>query len=465
MKQDMMAMQAPLPEDIQNMKGAGYFTQALAMIEARLEKEIPTMLRQRLRIEEEILRRLPQQYPYDQAAALEKIRERIPDFSEDAWDALLRAGKLDFICIEGKPRFFCRFFQSLRKTDPGIAALAGAPLSPENPLLDKVIGEMRQKGRLGYHIQLRASLRVNDAAFIPDETYRVHLPMPAQAAQQKHPALLASDPPCTFVSPETHLQRTVYFKQTLRENRPFTITYAYDNEVCYVNPLSPMEGACPYPDVPAPTEADVAEMGAHIRFTPYLRALAYEIVGEETVPARQARLIYDYITTHVQYAFMRQYFTLEHIAEAAAVNLKGDCGVQALLFITLCRIVGIPARWQSGLYVTPEYVGSHDWAQFYVAPYGWLFCDCSFGGSAYRVGNQVRWDFYFGNLDPYRMVANASFQADLTPEKRFFRADPYDNQEGECECSVRGFASAELDTECTLLAWQPFDPATGCVKG
>ena len=31
--------------------------------------------------------------------------------------------------------------------------------------------------------------------------------------------------------------------------------------------------------------------------------------------------------------------------------------VQALLFITLCRCAGIPARWQSGLFVTPDDTG------------------------------------------------------------------------------------------------------------
>ena len=72
----------------------------------------------------------------------------------------------------------------------------------------------------------------------------------------------------------------------------------------------------------------------------------------------------------------------------------GRCGIQALLFVTLCRAVDIPARWQSGLYTTPVNVGCHDWAQFYVEPYGWLFADCSFGGSAWRAGSPApsgRW--------------------------------------------------------------------------
>ena len=74
---------------------------------------------------------------------------------------------------------------------------------------------------------------------------------------------------------------------------------------------------------------------------------------------------------------MREYFTISNISEYAATNLKGDCGVQAILFITLCRIAGIPAKWQSGLYVSTHYTGCHDWAQFYIKPYGWLFADLS----------------------------------------------------------------------------------------
>ena len=66
-------------------------------------------------------------------------------------------------------------------------------------------------------------------------------------------------------------------------------------------------------------------------------------------------------------------------------------------------------------------------------PYGWLFADPSFGGGAYRNKNEKRWNFYFGNLDPFRMVANSEFQYDLLPEKKFLRSDPYDNQVGEVE--------------------------------
>ena len=160
---------------------------------------------------------------------------------------------------------------------------------------------------------------------------------------------------------------------------------------------------------------------------------------------KKAEKIYDYITSQVKYSYMREYFLLDDIAEYCAVNQKGDCGVQALLFITLCRIVGIPARWQSGLSVTHTSVGPHDWAQFFIPPYGWLHADLSFGGSAYRAGDKKRQAFYFCNLDPFRMVANTAFQAPLFPEKKGLRADPYDNQVGECEIDGKGLMTGQFE--------------------
>ena len=45
------------------------------------------------------------------------------------------------------------------------------------------------------------------------------------------------------------------------------------------------------------------------------------------------------------YRFVRDYSGIDNISEYCAAALRGDCGVQALLFIVLCRILGIPAKW------------------------------------------------------------------------------------------------------------------------
>ena len=148
-----------------------------------------------------------------------------------------------------------------------------------------------------------------------------------------------------------------------------------------------------------------------------------------------------------------EYFGLENIAENCARNFKGDCGVQALLFITLCRCAGIPARWQSGLCAEPNDVGMHDWAMFYVAPHGWMFADPSYGGGAHRAGNEARRVHYFGNLDPYRMVANCEFRAPLDPPKAHWRHDPYDNQAGEIEYEDRGLRGPEYERDMEMTQY------------
>ncbi len=54
------------------------------------------------------------------------------------------------------------------------------------------------------------------------------------------------------------------------------------------------------------------------------------------------------------------------------------------------------------------------------------------------------WDFYFGNLDPFRVPLCSRFQHEFTPPGKFLREDPYDNQSGEAEYEDGGLIN-ELD--------------------
>ena len=182
-----------------------------------------------------------------------------------------------------------------------------------------------------------------------------------------------------------------------------------------------------------------------------VRALVQALTEGVDSLLERARIFYDFITLNMKYTFMPAYFILENIAEAAARSYTGDCGVFALLFVTLCRCAGIPAQWQSGLTAEPDFCGGHDWARFYIAPYGWLYADPSYGIAAVRARNETRRRFYFGNLDAYRMVANNAFQAPFTVPKQHWRADPYDNQVGEIETAERGLGYGEFERSKEVL--------------
>lgn len=151
---------------------------------------------------------------------------------------------------------------------------------------------------------------------------------------------------------------------------------------------------------------------------------------------------------------MPPYLTVTNLPEYFMSGLRGDCGVQAITFITLCRLCGIPAKWQAGLYTKPDDAGHHDWARFYIAPYGWLYADCSFGGSAFRAGDLDRWNFYFGNLEPWRLPMCSDFQQEFNPPRRFIRYDPYDNQGGEIESLTRALDDDEYDTSRRVTLYE-----------
>jgi hypothetical protein len=282
---------------------------------------------------------------------------------------------------------------------------------------------------------------------------QIHLPLPIEYAQVKNFKLLRhSEAEQVTLSGADSQHRTICFAEPLKADKEYFVEYEFDNISTYVDPDPALVDS-------AQPAFYTNELLPHIRFTPYIKALTAEIVGSETNPLIKARKIYDYVTSHIMYSFMPSYFCILDMAEYAATGWKGDCGIQALLFITLCRCAGIPARWQAGIYTHPLDAGNHDWAQYYIAPYGWLYADCSFGSSAYRAGAEERRAFYASNLEPFRLPAAMEFQQPMFPAKQQMRNDPYDNQSGEVEYEDRALTHAEHDASYEILESHPLDLA------
>ena len=445
-----------LPEDILRRKNWGDFEGAVRLIDKRLAGDIPDALRACLICEREMILRLENDYPFSEAQAIEKIQSAIPDFTEAEFHEMVDNNKIDWIYVHGEPHYFLRFYQTLIKTDAAFAARAGVADrgrvdgedsdTAQESLLDRAARLMRENGKLSNRIRIRASVRIKDEYFEKGKRVRVHIPIPAACIQQSEIKLVGFSSEPTYIAPEDAPQRTVYWEEVMQENHPFWVEYSYVHTAPYVDPMKIV------PDAEQPTFF-TNEENPHIVFTPYIKELVKTLTKGVTNPVEKARIFYDFVTLNVKYSFMREYFGLENIAENCARNFKGDCGVQALLFITLCRCAGIPARWQSGLCAEPGDVGMHDWAMFYVAPYGWMFADPSFGGGGHRAGNEARRVHYFGNLDPYRMVANCEFRAPLDPPKTHWRHDPYDNQAGEIEYEDRGLRGPEYERDMEMTEY------------
>jgi hypothetical protein len=55
--------------------------------------------------------------------------------------------------------------------------------------------------------------------------------------------------------------------------------------------------------------------------------------------------------------------TIECLPRYALRHGHGDCGIETMAFMTLCRSHGIPAHWESGWVTRPE-ENMHDWTPF-----------------------------------------------------------------------------------------------------
>lgn len=458
---DMRYLNVPLPEDLVKLKWGGDYERLIRVIDRRLSDEtLPEALKKRLQLERILASRIPSQYPYSYEEALALLRKNIRDFKDEELETLWEENTADWIYINGRVRFHELFFDNLMKTrdDYGARFLGTLEDNEKNAsLLRENVRLMEEHGGRTIHMRLltRLSLTPEAEKACIGKTVHVYMPLPVEYAQVRNLRLLgfegtAGEP--VSVDNGSYPQRTARFETVIRGGEVWQTEFEFDNETVFRNP-DPSQVLSSQPSFYTGEEAP------HIRFTPYLRELTRSVTEGEENPLLAAEKIYRFITSQVKYSFVRSYSTVEDIPEFTAANRKGDCGFQALLFITMCRIAGIPARWQSGLYATPLTVGSHDWAQYYVAPFGWLSADCSFGGSAFRQGDEKRRAYYGANLDPYRIPYASQFMHSFSREEEGLRDDPYDNQSGEVFCGGRFLRSGkEFTVEYRLeTAEKPFD--------
>jgi len=426
-----------LPEEVKMYHYSGDFEGELACIHRWLKKSLPESQRKRLEIQRIFAEQLLSDYELTETQFVSALRERYPAVPDHIADLLIEKGNLDFILKKGVRHFqYQAITNACNRHGDEMMAFG----DPEHKAADSSqsghehILAMQKEGSLSYRYEVEEWIKLEPHAERVGETLRLWFPYPVACDTQ--PAdeikLISSSHPVTITG---DVHRTAFMEVPCEAGATYSVRFSFVQKAKYTD----LSGHTPT-GLPAglglsaeDLEKYTSEQYPHIRFTPTVLALANEIKGEETDPLLIAKRIYDWICDNVRYSYVRDYLLIENIPEFVMVNRYGDCGTMALVFITLCRALGIPAKWQSGSSCRPDGIGSHDWCMFYVAPYGWLYCDPSYGEGAARSHNTVRREHYFGNLDPFRLVASNEFQQPLTPDKALCRMDPYDNQSGEGE--------------------------------
>ena len=406
----MEFLRTSLPEDVKRCFYCGEFRKAEKLIRAYLSQELPSSMEKRLGYQLEIMNRLRYDYSISQERARKELSESIVNLKDTEFEKWLSEGTLDYLKIDGNLKFFSRFVDNLVFAEPKLAERratkkdSGASGDVLSAIIRMSSGELRK-------YRIRAGITIKIDKRVPEGRYRVWLPVPRENYQIEHVKIIKTKPGSYYISDSE--QRTVYFESKERE---FSVEFEYE--------ISELDDGLPG----AVKEKYLKEKPPHIVFTPLLREIADSINGSTAL--EKAKNIYRWVTEHMRYFYVRNYGTYENISEYAATNLKGDCGFHAILFITLARIAGIPAKWQSGWFITPHYAGPHDWAQVYIDG-KWYPVDASFGNLNRHT--KVENEFYFGNLDAFRMIANDDILEEFSPNKNFWRSDPVDNQVGEVE--------------------------------
>ncbi len=436
-----------LPEDIRREETAGNFSQAKEMLKRRLESDLPEPLRERLVYELERIGRLLADYDLDENEARKKLADSVENFSDTEFEELLGSGALDYVMADGKRRFERRFVPNLvfskpeylerfrdlgrRKMIKSVNERVEKLMNGEPPAAYRVVVESR--------ITLKKDIKA--------EKLFCWLPFPKEENPMDSVKLIGTSHERFFISPERSKQRTIFMEGKPKAGTEFSVKYEYAVRE-QINEIDPSKVT----EYSKRMGRHLGQKSPHIVFTPYMKELTKEITDGEKNPYLKAKRIYDWITTTVRYSYMHAYSVYEEpFPVFVASNLRGDCGVQALTFITMCRIAGVPARWQSGRFAGPNATMAHDWAYFYVEPYGWLPADLSFGGS--RKGTKYR-EFYFGNLDGFRLVFNSGFMAGFSPNAKFIRSDPYDSQVGELQTDEGNVYYDSFDTDTKVVSFE-----------
>ncbi|HVT27832.1 MAG TPA: transglutaminase-like domain-containing protein, partial [Lacipirellulaceae bacterium] len=244
--------------------------------------------------------------------------------------------------------------------------------------------------------------------------------------------LISSEPSGAQIASTDAPQRSVYFEQVVtdpKEPPRFEVDVEFVTSA-YCPKLDPAK-VRPYDVNSAVFRNYTAERPPHIVFTPQVKTLARNIVGEETNPLKKALLVFHWVSKNIRWCAEKEYSIIPSLSVEGLTARRGDCGVQGTTFITLCRAAGVPARWQSGWETKPGDFNMHDWSEIYIEPWGWLPADASYGVQK-SSDPRVR-DFFCGHIDPYRMIVNLDYGRQLEPPKISFRSEPTDFQRGEVE--------------------------------
>ena len=182
-----------------------------------------------------------------------------------------------------------------------------------------------------------------------------------------------------------------------------------------------------------------------------IKKIAEEVTRGKKTDLDKARAIYDYTLANMKYDKSGEGWGRGDILFACDAK-RGNCTDFHALFMGLCRISGIPARFSIGFPLPDkrgegQIAGYHCWAEFYVTGYGWVPVDASEASK-----HPEKKDYFFGGHDENRVQLSMGRDIVLRPrqsgEPLNYFIYPYAEADGKTVKSIKtDFRFKDLEGE------------------
>ena len=427
----------------QNIQSGDFKLAEEQIIALNNQPETSDEVKIQLRFKKDLMNRIKLDFCCDEQFIRKKLAKYYPNLTDAMMQNWETSNALEMRVIDGEKRYFYNAVPNLFRIDAnekkvkeqvdGIAEddLKSFCLEHTTTLVEKFKTENKNllnplKMKLNYTLTV-------DADAVPDgETIRCWMPFPREDnARQKEVKLLSANVENYIIAPSEYPQRSIYMEKIAKAGEPtkFQLAFTYTAHAQY-NDMENIEIG-EYDTSSEFYKKYTSENGPHIVFSDRIKQLTDSLVAGLKNPYDKVKSIYTWIDETTPWASALEYSTFWNIPEYVLDNKHGDCGMQSLLFITMARYAGVPAKWQSGWMLHPNNKNLHDWAEVYYPKVGWVPVDQSF--SLQKTDNQEVRKFYTNGIDSYRLIVNDDISTEFYPQKIFPRSETVDFQRGEVE--------------------------------
>lgn len=422
----------------------GSFTLAQEQIKTALkEQELPDTAVYNLQLQAALLDRIKLDFNRDEAYIRQTLRPYYPDLDEAQLKAWETSGELEMKMIEGEKRYFRNAVWNLFRVNEAAKTRRMEVDGPRDQSLEyflasylpDALAQIRNSdSQLSSPktITIHYTLSVRPDVVPAGEVIRAWLPYPRNSRARLGNIRLDSCSEQNYIlSPLSYPHRSIYMEKRAQagEWTIFNFQASYEAADTWTSLLD--RTVLPYDTSSSFYQAYTQERAQHIRFTPAIQELAHKLTADTEDPVQKAWRIFNWIGENIPWASALEYSTMPNIPAYCLGNRRGDCGMKALTFITLCRAAGVPAKWQSGWFLYPDNINLHDWAEVYFEGIGWVPVDPDF--NLQQTGDETADRFFFGGADAYRLIVNDDFSGPFFPAKIYPRSETVDFQRGEVE--------------------------------